>query len=238
MSDFQLKNPLIVGLDVDSCEEALRIAQTLSGKVGAFKIGPRLVVRGGSDFISKLAKLSSVFVDMKYHDIPSTMDAAVRASAEAGASLVTVHASAGREALSLLAKAEKEIARKQPFRLLAVTVLTSFANETLPTPFRNRAIADIVNELAFDAKESGLSGFVCSSQEVANLRSQIPRGFLVTPGIRLPDGVAGDQKRVETPQTALKKGASAIVVARPICEAKDPVSATEKFLAAIAEVKV
>jgi orotidine-5'-phosphate decarboxylase len=139
-------NPLIVALDVDTAEEALGLARLLKQKVGGVKVGPRLMVRFGAQLSLELAKICPVFIDNKYLDIPTTMDAAVRASFDAGATLVTVHAWAGSEALRLLAQTEAELNAKRPFKILAVTILTSFTSSSGPSgycllPTRSRSCA-------------------------------------------------------------------------------------------------
>lgn len=235
--DFELKNPLIAALDVDSAEQCFRLADLLQGKVGAYKVGPRLLVRYGADLVARLSRSAPVFVDNKYLDIPNTMETAVRATFEAGATLATVHAWAGPEALQRLAKTEEELNRKRPFKILAVTVLTSFSQETLPPSLRQQSIASQVDELAAMTLSCGLSGLVCSPQEVAALRSKSDKAFLVTPGVRMPNDAKGDQKRVETPAEAIRLGASALVVGRPICEATDPVQATELILESLKGVR-
>ena len=232
---FELHNPIIVALDVDSAEECLSLAETLRGRVGAFKVGPRLMVRYGADLSSRLAQLGPVFIDNKYLDIPSTMEYAIRASFAAGATLATVHAWGGPEALTRLAQVEAELNQTKPFKILAVTVLTSFSSETLPPGLRERAIDKQVDELASMTLSCGLSGLVCSPQEVAALRAKSSSAYLVTPGVRLATDDRGDQKRVETPGEAIKRGASALVIGRPIIAAKDPVEAAERMLASIKE---
>jgi orotidine-5'-phosphate decarboxylase len=230
---FELKNPIIVALDVDSVDTCLRLADQLTGRVGAFKIGPRLVVRYGADLVAKLAKSAPVFVDNKYLDIPSTMEGAIRATFEAGATLATIHAWAGREALERLAKVEAELNQKRPFKILNVTVLTSFSEGTLAPGLEAAPIQSHVDRLARLAFDSGLTGIVCSPHEVEAVRAQSQKGFLVTPGVRLSTDQAGDQKRIETPAEAIRKGASALVIGRPIYEAKDPVAATENILSTL-----
>ena len=111
-------NPLMLALDVDQAEVAVEFAKRLDGKLGAIKIGPRLVLRYGADLISKLATFAPVFVDNKYLDIPNTMEAAVRASFDAGATFTTIHAWAGPEALARLSKVEAELNSKRPFKIL------------------------------------------------------------------------------------------------------------------------
>lgn len=227
---FELKNPIIAALDVDSAEACFRLAGLLQGRVGAFKVGPRLIVRYGSELIERLSRSVPVFVDNKYLDIPNTMESAIRATFEAGAALATVHAWAGPEALKRLAQVEAELDRKRPFKILVVTVLTSFSQETLPPSLRSQNIASQVTELAEMSLNAGLTGLVCSPQEVAALRRASTHAFLVTPGVRMPHDAKGDQKRVETPAEAMRLGASALVIGRPICEAADPVAATELIL--------
>ncbi len=233
-SMLRLRNPLIVALDVDSREDCFRIARQIGEHVGAFKVGPRLVVRYGADLVSELARLAPVFLDNKYLDIPNTMESAVRASFEAGATLVTVHAWAGKEALARMAQVEQELNSIRPFQILVVTVLTSFSQETLPPPMQAHPLNEQVNQLADLAVASGLLGLVCSPEEVGSLRRRYPRSFVVTPGIRLPQQNFGDQKRVLGPRQALDLGASALVVGRPIVEALNPLSATQLVLADIA----
>jgi orotidine-5'-phosphate decarboxylase len=180
-----------------------------------------------------MAALGPVFVDNKYLDIPSTMEGAIRATFDSGATLATVHCWAGGEALSQLAKLEAECNRKRPFKILAVTILTSFSSETLPSGLVEQPIDKHVEGLATLALRSGITGLVCSPQEVARLRSLSKEAFLVTPGVRLPTDDKGDQKRVETPAEAMRLGASALVIGRPIIEAKDPVAAAENILASL-----
>ena len=236
LPEFKLQNPIIAALDVDSADECYRLAKLLRGRVGAFKVGPRLIVRHGAELIARLANDAPVFVDNKYLDIPNTMDAAIRATFDAGATLATVHASAGPIALKLLAQTEAELNQKRPFKILAVTVLTSFVQESLPPTCNSLPIADQVTLLAQSALESGLTGLVCSPHEVAALRALSPSAFLVTPGVRMPTDSLDDQKRVETPHEALRKGASVLVVGRPIIEAKDPLAALEIILNSLSRV--
>lgn len=213
-------NPLIVGLDVDSLKQARELVSELSDVVGAFKIGPRLIHRFGEGFVREVSAQAPVFVDCKFFDIPSTMLSAVRASFEAGASLVTVHALAGLEALKQLAELEKELSQERPFKILAVTILTSFSQETLPSILKPQSIGEHVRELAVMVKESGLTGLVCSGEELPLLKDLDL--YLVTPGVRFAIEQAQDQKRVVGPADAISFGASAIVVARPIIEAAKP----------------
>lgn len=217
-----LKNPLIFALDVDSEDEAMKKLKPVIDLVGGVKLGPRLVYRYGSSLVSKIAEQVPVFVDNKYFDIPSTMKSAVQTTFDAGATLVTVHAMAGSEALKELAKLEVELNRIRPFKILAVTILTSWEKSSLPENFHSWSIENHVKSLSQLVYQSGIRGLVCSGHEL-DLISQ-KDFFKVVPGIRLSSdsSEAQDQKRVMTPKQAIKAGAQALVVGRPILESSDP----------------
>lgn len=227
-----LKNPVILALDVDSKDEALQIFKKVGTELGAVKVGPRLVYRYGADLIGELSKICPVFVDNKYFDIPSTMVSAVKASFEAGATLVTVHALAGREALTELSKLEKELNQIRPFQILAVTVLTSWDESSMPSNMKSQTVQAHVSELVDLVYQCGLRGIVCSAQELEFLRAEkkyFDELYLVTPGIRWEQEVSTDQKRTMTPAQALQAGASALVIGRPILKAADPVGVVREI---------
>jgi orotidine-5'-phosphate decarboxylase len=228
--DFPMLNPIIAALDVDSAEQCFQLAELLKGRVGALKVGPRLVVRYGAELVLRLAQSAPVFLDNKYLDIPSTMEGAIRASFDAGATLTTIHAWSGREAMERLANVERELNAQRPFKILAVTILTSYSVETLPPSLKTEPIAGQVDELADLTLSCGLSGLVCSPHEVESLRKKSAAAFLVTPGVRMASDKKDDQKRVETPSEAMRKGASALVIGRPIIESRDPGGAVEEIL--------
>lgn len=226
---MKLKTPLFVALDLDSEKEALSLADSVAQYVGGFKIGPRLALRYGMPFIKEISQRGLVFLDMKYFDIPNTMLSAVRASFEAGASFVTVHALSGKEALQGLAELERELNAIRPFRILSVTLLTSFKQESLPGALAQMDLAKQVEDLAHLSLFSGVRGLVCSPHEVTSLRKKFPQSFLVTPGIRRSQDSLGDQKRVMGPKEALRAGASALVVGRPIVESENPLETAKEF---------
>lgn len=224
------RNPLIVALDVDGRDEALRMADSLANVAGGFKLGPRLCLRYGRAFVGEIAERAPVFLDNKHFDIPSTMEAAVRASFDSGASVVTVHALAGSEALKKMAALEAQLNNERPFRILAVTILTSWDESSLPPVMTKQPISKHVTELADLCARSGLKSLVCSPHELDVLGS---KGlFLVTPGIRTEAVTGEDQKRVTGPREALQKGASALVVGRPIVQATDPAAAARDIVSA------
>lgn len=230
-----MKNPLILALDVDTRDRALQIADEVSDIVGGIKLGPRLCLRYGMDFVKEMTQRAPVFLDNKHFDIPSTMEAAVRASFEAGASLVTVHALSGKEALARMAAVEKELNQHRPFRVLAVTILTSWDQNSLPLNMKSQPVAQHVTELAGLVKDSGLNGIVCSPHELDLLQNRDL--YLVTPGIRFSMQDSGDQKRIMGPKEALRAGASALVVGRPILEASNIKEAATDFVMAMYEEK-
>ncbi|MBC7372103.1 MAG: orotidine-5'-phosphate decarboxylase [Bdellovibrionaceae bacterium] len=230
-----MKNAVLVALDVDTRDQALKLADDLSDIVGGFKLGPRLCLRYGQDLMKEIALRGPVFMDNKHFDIPSTMEAAVRASFDAGASLVTVHALAGVEALQQMAAVEKELSQKRPFKILAVTILTSWDEKSVPPVMKSQPISQHVTELAALVKSSGLTGLVCSPHELDLLQNQ--GLFLVTPGIRFRMDAHGDQKRVLGPGEAIRAGASALVIGRPIIEAKNVRETATEYVMAIYEKK-
>ena len=219
-----LRNPLILALDVDTKDDAMKILDHVGDLVGGVKLGPRLVYRYGASFVSEIAEIAPVFVDNKYFDIPSTMVAAVRASFDAGATLVTVHALAGRKALTELYRLETELNQIRPFKILAVTILTSWDKDSMAPNFHSWSIENHVRSLTQEIYSSGLRGMVCSGHELAYLN--YPGLYKVIPGIRLSTEQnqlqSEDQKRVMTPKQAMKAGASALVIGRPILQAHKP----------------
>lgn len=230
-----MKNPIILALDVDTRDQALKIADDVADIIGGIKLGPRLCLRYGMDFVKEMAQRAPIFLDNKHFDIPSTMEAAVRASFEAGASLVTVHALSGSEALKKMAEVEKELNQKRPFKILAVTILTSWDQASVPGNMKDQPIAQHVTDLATLVKNSGLSSVVCSPHELDLLQNRDL--YLVTPGIRFSMQNSGDQKRIMGPKEAMQNGASALVVGRPILEAKDIKEAATDFVMAVYEEK-
>jgi len=224
-----LNSPLFLALDVDTKEEALALVKSTCRYIGGYKLGPRLIVKYGESIISDVAKLAPVFVDNKYYDIPNTMLYAVKASFQAGASFVSIHASCGIDALKLMAVLEKELNRIRPFKILCVTILTSFSQSNLPVHHNTQPIGDQVFDLVSMVRECGLNGIVCSSEELSLLKPSFSDLDFVTPGIRLPGDDVGDQKRVMGPKEAMNQGASALVVGRPIYKSPDPALSAKNF---------
>ena len=224
---------MILALDRGDAAEALALVAAIPA-LRRVKVGLELFTAAGPEVVRRLRELGlRVFLDLKFHDIPATMAGACRAAARSGAELITVHASAGRQALQAAQAAAVQGAAEAGLAdsptLLAVTVLTSWDTARFEAELGlSESLGAHAKRLADLAAAAGLGGAVCSPLEVAALRGSHPHPFvLVTPGIRPGGGALGDQRRVMTPAAALAAGASALVIGRPIREAKDPAAAFE-----------
>ena len=228
------KNRLIVALDVPTAVQARDLARQLSGICRWVKVGLELYLAAGSAIVEELASQGlSVFLDLKFHDIPNTVAGAVRSAASMGASLLTVHAAGGP--VMLAAAAEAAASTVNSPRLLAVTVLTSMDAAQLAAIGVDASPADQVLRLARMAQASGINGLVCSAEEIRLLRQELGLAMhLVIPGIRPAGSEVGDQKRISTPADAIRAGANALVVGRPITKASNPAQAAEAILKEIA----
>ena len=224
------RNRLIVALDVPGAAAAATMVKRLQGVCRWFKVGMELFTATGPSVIEQLvAGGNSVFLDLKFHDIPNTVAGAVRSAAGLGVRMMTVHAAGGPAMLAAAQSALDGVAN--PPALLAVTVLTSMDAAQLKAAGVSRSPENQVALLAKMGLKAGFRGFVCSPHEVAALRALVgPEGVLVVPGIRPAGAKAGDQKRAATPADALKAGASYLVVGRPITESSDPAEAAEAIL--------
>lgn len=235
-SKIQARDRLIVALDVPTLARARTLATQLRGVCHWVKVGLELYLAAGNAIVEELASQGySVFLDLKFHDIPNTVAGAVRSASSVGASLLTVHAAGGPAMLS--AAAEAAASSKNSPRLLAVTVLTSMDGPQLAAVGVPQSPAEQVLLLAQMAKASGIPGLVCSAEEVQTLRQELGSdAYLVTPGIRPTGSDTGDQKRVATPTAAILAGATALVVGRPITQAADPALAAQAILDEIAAI--
>ena len=233
-----MRNPIIVALDVPSAESALKLAELVAPAVGAFKIGKELFVSAGPDIVKKIrATGASVFLDLKFHDIPNTVAKAVAAATRLDVQMLTIHTSGGGEMMRAAEKSAQDTAKAlgRPAPLvLGVTVLTSSNGETLSEIGCQTNVGHQVERLATLAVKSGLRGLVCSPLEIADLRQILPAEIqLVTPGIRTGAEKADDQKRTLSPREAIQAGASWLVIGRPIYAAENPRAAAEKILESI-----
>lgn len=226
-------NPsLIVALDVPNQQEMEAALERLPDTIEWYKVGLELFCAAGPEVLEPLKKRNKkIFLDLKLHDIPQTVANAVKTAASHGVNLLTVHAIGGRAMLEAASKAASEC--ENPPKIVAVTTLTSLSQDDFVDLGINRTVSEQAVALGELAISSGIDGMVSSAHEAKALRDAFPDAWLVTPGIRMPDGDVGDQKRVATPAFAVEQGSSHLVVGRPIMHAEDPAAVTEAILAQI-----
>ena len=220
---------IIVALDYPDAQSALDLAARLEPSLCRLKVGKELFTAAGPQLLEQVMRRGfDVFLDLKFHDIPNTAAQACKAAAALGVWMVNVHALGGRKMMEAARTAVAQAVR--PPKLVAVTVLTSMAQEDLSEIGIAATPAEMVLRLAALARASGLDGVVCSAQEAALLRRECGSEFcLVTPGIRPADAAADDQSRIMTPRAALENGASYLVIGRPITKAADPLRALQNI---------
>jgi len=234
------KDRLIIALDVDTKEKALALVRQLKNDVKFFKIGLELFSSCGPDIVQEIkGKGCEVFLDLKFHDIPTTVAKAAAAVTKLGAYMLNVHALGGYDMMKRCAESVKaEAARLKIERpkIIAVTILTSMDRDALRKVGLSGSIEDEVLKLAILARDAALDGVVASPEEARMIREALGPGFIiVTPGVRPSWAVSDDQKRFATPKEAVAYGASFIVVGRPITAASDPVEAARKILKEIGD---
>lgn len=216
---------IIIALDYPEEAPALALADLLQPSQCRLKVGKELFTACGPSLLEKLMQRGfEIFLDLKFHDIPNTTAQACKAAASLGVWMINVHALGGRRMMEAAREAISS-AMHQP-KLIAVTMLTSMAQEDLADIGFNATPAEMVLRLATLARASGLDGVVCSAQEVALLRQHFGNEYcLVTPGIRPVQASVDDQSRVMTPRAALQAGSSYLVIGRPVTKAADPLQA-------------
>jgi len=225
---------VIVPLDVPTKAAAIALLDLLP-EVAFWKVGLELFVSQGVEILTILKERQKrIFLDLKLHDIPNTMAGACRVAASFGVDLLTVHATAGRNALQASQAAAVEGANQAgypPPKLIAITLLTSLTSRDLAFDLKIPVeLPEYTLEMALLAQESGLPGAVCSPQEAAQLRQTCGDEFLlVCPGVRPSWAAAGDQKRMMSPREAIASGANYLVIGRPITADPDPVAAWERI---------
>jgi len=225
MSKIVCDSPVIVALDFAHPDLALNFVQQLDPSQCRLKVGKELFTQAGPVLVERLQHAGfEVFLDLKFHDIPNTVAAAVAVAADLGVWMVNVHASGGRR---MMMAARERLAQKHSSTLLtAVTVLTSMEAADLAEIGINLEPKLQVSRLASLAQSCDLHGVVCSAQEALMLRQQLPEAFLlVTPGIRPADAVADDQRRIMTPPQAIAAGVDYLVIGRPITQSANPLTA-------------
>lgn len=220
---------LIVALDVSDPHRAGELAVKLTPLKVSFKIGLELFMNAGPTLVQSLAKEHKVFLDLKFHDIPNTVAAAVKSAASLGVWMLNIHASGGRD-MMLAAKRVLESFDKKPY-LLAVTVLTSMDDQQVEEAGSRVKISQKVPLLARLAVECGLDGVVCSPREIIAVKEAVGQPIItVTPGVRPVGSDRNDQARTGTPAEVISAGGDYLVVGRPIIVSDDPAGTTEQIL--------
>ncbi len=231
---MSVSDRICIALDFPTRTEVLAAARRFGGRVGWLKVGLEAFVAEGPSLVADVAAASAgakVFLDLKFHDIPATVAGAVASAGRSGAAMINVHASGGRAML----EAAREAARRAGVaKLVAVTLLTSIDAKALADLPMAGQPEGIARRLSILARDCGLDGVVCSSTDLAGIRSACGPGFFtVVPGIRPAGADVADQKRIATPAAAIAAGADVLVIGRPVTAAPDPEAALAAILAEI-----
>ena len=232
--DLKPEERIILALDFPELEEAEKWVRRFQGKLHTYKVGPILYLKNGKDVLKRFTDFGAkIFLDLKFHDIPSTVEKTVRQLTELNIKMFTLHALGGidmmRKVSESVAEEADKMSKAKPLTL-AVTVLTSHDENTLKEIGINNSTRDEVLKLAGIADKAGIDGLVCSGQELDFIKKEFGDRFtLVIPGIR-PASKSHDQKRVMTPGEAISKGADYLVVGRAISEAQNPEFVVEEIV--------
>ncbi len=232
----RLRDHTIVALDLDEMDDALALASELSGWVDYVKVGSKMFTRYGPKILDELhARGTKVFLDLKFHDIPSVVGKACYEAAQHPAVfLLTVHASGGSHMIAEAVDGARRGRPNDPPKVVAVTALTSLSPAEMGTLGINHTLQDWAEKLALLAQDAGADGIVCSAAEVARMRELLGDAVFVTPGIRPGDGAwkgasSDDQTRVMTPSQALDAGSTFLVIGRPLYQAEDPMASAQSI---------
>ena len=224
-----MTNPIYLALDVPRLDAAEALARKVKSHIGGLKLGLEFFCAHGHHGVHEIAKLGlPIFLDLKLHDIPNTVAAAMQAIHVLEPAIVTVHAAGGRAMME-----DAKAAAGERCKVVGVTLLTSLDDKDLTRTGVNGSAHDQVLRLAELAEAAGLDGIVCSGHEVAAVHKHWKDGFFVVPGLRPAEGNHGDQKRTVTPRDARNAGASVLVIGRPISRAEDPVAAARAIEATL-----
>ena len=234
-----LRHRLIVALDVDTLAEAESLVSTLESEVSFFKVGKQLFMHAGPEVVRMIHRhRAEVFLDLKFHDIPTTVAKAGVAAARLGVRFFDVHALGSLEMMERARSEVARVCRREGLRvpkILAVTVLTSLGKVDLRRVGVEHPVGDQVVRLARLARRAGINGVVASGREIGPIRRACGKGFLiVTPGIRPPAVGSDDQKRVLSPAEAMQAGADYLVIGRPVRDAHDPIAMVQEIIADMA----
>lgn len=224
-----MSNPVYLALDVPQIDPAVALIEKVKAHIGGIKLGLEFFCAHGGQGVQRIAHLGlPIFLDLKFHDIPNTVAAAMQAIHVYEPSIVTVHASGGRAMME-----DAKAAAAEGCKVVAVTTLTSLDARDLAATGIASSEEDQVMRLADLAHTAGLDGIVCSGREVGLVRRNWKDGFFVVPGLRPAGSTTGDQKRVVTPRAARDDGASVLVIGRPISRAADPLEAARAIEATL-----
>ncbi len=224
-----MSNPIYLALDVPQLDAAEALARKVKDHVGGLKLGLEFFCAHGHHGVHEIAKIGlPIFLDLKLHDIPNTVAAAMQAIHVLEPAIVTIHASGGRAMME-----DAKAAAGERTKVVAVTLLTSLDESDMAATGIGGTAHDQVMRLADLAHSAGLDGIVCSGHEVGAVHRQWKDGYFVVPGLRPAGGAMGDQKRAVTPREAHDAGASVLVIGRPISRAEDPVAAARAIEATL-----
>jgi len=222
-------SPIYVAIDTPDIARAKAIATRTRAHIGGIKLGLEFFCAHGHHGVHEVAKLGlPIFLDLKLHDIPNTVAAAMQSIHVLEPAIVTIHASGGRAMME-----DAKAAAGEHCKVVAVTVLTSLDDDDLTAVGVSASAHDQALRLADLAQEAGLDGIVCSGHEVGAIHKRWKNGFFVVPGLRPDTGHTADQKRIVTPAAARRDGASVLVIGRPISRAEDPVAAARAIEATL-----
>ena len=237
MNTQRFASPIYVALDTPDLCHALELSKAVRPYIGGLKVGLEFISAHGPAGMREIAALGlPVFADVKFHDIPNTVAGAAREIATLGVALFNLHASGGAEMMRAAKEAAASVDPK--VKVIAVTVLTSVADQDLRTIGQGDSVALQVERLARLTKDAGLDGVVCSPREIEVVRRACGPGFLiVTPGVRPAGAALADQRRVTTPLEAVRAGADILVIGRPITAAADPVAAARAIAEEVAPAR-
>ena len=221
---------LFIAIDQNDINKAKDLIQKLSPEICGIKIGKELFTVCGPEIIEwSQAKGFKIFLDLKYHDIPNTVEKACYAASEMGISILNVHALGGKD-MMLAAKEGVDKSNNNPY-LIAVTLLTSMDARALKEIGLTSSVSDQVLNLAINTGQAGLDGIVCTAKDIPIIKNKLPENFLyVTPGIRLNNSAKDDQKRIATPFEAIEMGSNILVIGRPITQAINPEAVIKEII--------
>ena len=232
-----INKDLIVALDVPNKNELINTLNRLPDIINWYKVGLELFIAEGPEILKILKTFGKqIFLDLKLHDIPQTVENAIKVACQYDVDMMTVHGLGGKKMLEAAANAASNF--KNPPKLVAVTTLTSLGDEDLNDIGISKDISSQALSLGSLAISSGIDGLVTSAFEAKVLRDEFPSSLLITPGIRLKDDNVNDQKRVATPDFALGQGATHLVVGRSILKSNDPLFVVENIMADIKKDKL